>query len=303
MKEPTLKIYSAIVFSMVFWALSFVWYKQVLVFLNPVSLVLFRLIISSIILWIFTSLTGKLQKLKRRDIGSILLLSFFQPFLYFVGESYGMNYVSSTLGSVIISTIPLFTPIAAAYFLKEKLAFSNYLGLVLSFSGVAILILQNNKDLQINPIGIAFLLLSVFAAVAYGMILIKKASNYNTITLITYQNTFGIAWFLPMFIILDVPHLSAENFDSSMWLPLLQLAFFASSLAFIFFTYGIRQIGISRANIFTNLIPVFTAFFAWLILNETLTLTKMFAIGITISGLFLSQIKFKPHAKTTLSSQ
>ncbi len=291
MEDSKLKIYSALVFAMVFWALSFVWYKQVLIYLQPVSLVLFRLILSSIILILFTTATGRLQKIARKDWRTIIILSLFQPFLYFVGESYGMNYVSSTVGSVIISTIPLFTPMAASYFLDEKLGLSNYLGLVISFVGVAIIVFENGSDFGLKPIGLLFLFIAVFSAVSYGIILMKNATRYNTISLITYQNTLGILWFLPLFLILDLPHINRETFSREMFIPLIQLAVFASSLAFIFFTYGIRRIGVSRANIFSNLIPVFTAFFAWFILDEKLSPQKTLGIAITITGLFLSQLK------------
>ena len=74
-------------------------------------------------------------------------------------------------------------------------------------------------------------------------------------------------------------------------ISILELAIFASSLAFIFFTYGLNHLGITKSNIFINAIPVFTAIFAYFVLDELLNFQKMVGITIVISGLFLSQIK------------
>ena len=64
------------------------------------------------------------------------LLSFFEPFCYFLGESYGMRYISSTLGSIIIATIPIFTPFLVFIFHKKKISWLNVqvsLSLLLAF--------------------------------------------------------------------------------------------------------------------------------------------------------------------------
>ena len=70
------------------------------------------------------------------------------------------------------------------------------------------------------------------------------------------------------------------------------------SFAFIFFTFAMKNLGITKANIFTNTIPVVTAILAWIYLGEELNFTKIIGIGVVIGGLFLSQ--FRPAMITTL---
>jgi drug/metabolite transporter (DMT)-like permease len=74
---------------------------------------------------------------------------------------------------------------------------------------------------------------------------------------------------------------------------MLQLAIFASSLAFLFFTMTVEKIGVSKANVFSNLIPVFTAVFSFFIIGETFSVQKIAGIFIVIFGVFLSQLKKK----------
>jgi drug/metabolite transporter (DMT)-like permease len=65
------------------------------------------------------------------------------------------------------------------------------------------------------------------------------------------------------------------------------------------FTYSIKHLGVNRTNIYINLIPVFVAVLAFFILGDRLSLQNMIGIGVTIAGLFLSQIK-KRKVKTEI---
>jgi drug/metabolite transporter (DMT)-like permease len=285
------KVYLAIILAELLWALSFVWYKQVLLYLPPITLILFRLIIATLVLATITVIMGKLERPLRRDLPAFIALSFFQPFLYFVGESFGMQYVSSTVGAVVISTIPVFASIFAFFVLKERLSRINVMGLLLSFVGVGVILFEGAMELNFKPIGVLFLLVAVLAAVGYGIVLLKYIQRYNTFTVIVYQNSLGILWFLPIFFIRDFSSLSADIFVPDMLIPLFELGILCSALAFLLYTYGVRKLGMSKANVFSNLIPVFTAIFAYMILDEAFTFQKVTGILIVITGLFLSQRK------------
>ena len=81
--------------------------------------------------------------------------------------------------------------------------------------------------------------------------------------------------------------------------PMLELAFFGSSFAFIFFTISIQKLGVTKSNAFTNAIPVLTAIFAFFLLGETLSFIKMAGIGLVIAGLFMSQVRRIPGWRKT----
>lgn len=292
MSKKIIAVYTSAIIAMVFWAFSFIWYKEVLVLYKPISLVLLRLIISSTLLFAVTASLGRLDKIHRKDIKKFLLLSFLSPFLYFLGESYGVSYIPSTLAAVIIATIPLFSPIGAYYYLKERITWMNFFGIVVSVIGVALVIFHQGFDLvDVNPIGIAFLVLAVVAALGYSLIIKKMTDRYNVFSIVAYQNLIGVFYFLPLFFWLDFKHFVQVIPTWDVIIPLLNLGVFASTFAFIFFTYSIKNLGISRANIFTNAIPVLTAIFAYFILGEPLTLVKMIGIMVVVLGLLLSQIR------------
>ncbi len=166
------RVHIAALFSMLFWGFSFIWTKKILVSIPPIATIFFRLVLSSFFLLIVSVALKKLQRIKKEDIKTILLLTFFQPFLYFIGENIGLTYVSSTVASVLISTIPLLSPIAAVFFFKERLSAMNIIGLLISVIGVVLVILKDDFSLAVFSIGVWLLLGVVIAAVVYSVVVV-----------------------------------------------------------------------------------------------------------------------------------
>jgi drug/metabolite transporter (DMT)-like permease len=281
--------YLALVFSMIFWSFSFVWFKIANRDYDPIAIVFIRLCIAIVFLSSFLWITGKFKKVKKGDRKYFFLLALFEPFLYFLGESFGLTYVSSTVGSVIISTIPVFAVIFAWVIYRERLKLINYLGVILSFAGVIIFITNSTGNIGMNPRGLALMFLAVVSAVGYNMVLHRLAHEYDPVTIVNIQNIIGAVLFLPLFLIFDLKDLLETGFVAESFGSIILLAVFASCGAFVLFAYSVRHLGISRANIFSNLIPVFTAIFAFLIVGDRLTVRNGVGMAVVIAGLFLSQ--------------
>jgi drug/metabolite transporter (DMT)-like permease len=303
MQEKKWLVYLSVIFAMIFWAFSFVWVKEVYAVYGPLTTVLFRLLIASLLLLAFAFLTGKMVKIERKDYSTFVLLSFFEPFLYFMGESYGLKYVSSTVGAIIVATIPLFSPIAASRFHGEKLSVRTFFGILLSFFGVSIVVLDNSFNLTASPLGIALEFLAVLSAIGYIVVLKKLAVKYNPTSIITYQNLLGIIYFLPLWLIFEYKDFTAIPFNFPAFAGILKLSVFASCIAFIFYAHSVKKLGINSVNIFINIIPVFTAIFAWYILDEPLTLRKFVGIVVVIAGLLLAQVKLRKSTEEILAIQ
>ncbi|MCK4361238.1 MAG: DMT family transporter [Bacteroidales bacterium] len=297
----TEKIYTRfyVVLSMFIWGLSYVWIKVVLQYYNPITMVFLRFAISFILLFIIIKLFKKSEKIHPKDYWLFIVSALFNPFFYFLCESYGLKYVSSTISAVIIATIPVFTPIIAYYSLKEKLSFLNIFGLLISFLGIIIMLVNKDLSLNASPKGILFLFLAVITAIIFSVMLKKLTVNYSPLTIITYLNALGAIYFLPLFLIFDFNHFISIKPNFELILSLLQLAVFASSLAYVFYTIAIKNLGVSKANMYANLIPVFTAITSYFVLSELFNLNKIIGMIIVISGVSLSQInKFKKNYKS-----
>lgn len=294
-KPSQLKQYASIIISMIFFSLTFVWFKVANAAYGPLTIVLFRLIIATAILFIIAKVTGKLVKPEKKDLKYLLLLALFEPFLYFMGESYGLQYISSTVAAVIIATIPLVAPFAAYLFYKEKVTILNALGILISFFGVTLVIFELGKGLTAAPLGVILQFVAVISAVAYTIMLQKINKRISNLTIILYQNLIGTFYFLPFWLIFEKNRFIATPFNPESMAAIFELAIFGSTIAFIFFVYSVKHMGVIKSNMFTNSIPVFTSIFAWIILGDNLNIQKITGIIIVTAGLFIAQLNFKKH--------
>lgn len=275
---------------MIFWALSFIWFKIAVETLPPITIIFFRLLFALIMMTIYLVFTRKYMKIRKQDLKLFITLAVFEPFFYFLGESFGLTYVSATVCSVLISTIPVFATIGAWLLFKERLRMINYAGIILSFAGVIVFILNKDGGISYNLKGLGLISLAVFSAVGYNLTLSKLVGTYSPVYIVNVQNLIGAVLFLPLFIIMDLNQFINTPLNFRVFIPVIELAAFASCGAFILFAFAVRNIGITKANVFTNCIPVFTALFSFILLNEKLTVQNLIGMVIVIAGLFMSQI-------------
>ncbi|MHB9056985.1 MAG: DMT family transporter [Paludibacteraceae bacterium] len=293
MTKSNFKIYLYIIISMICWSFSFIWTKIALESFPPMMLISLRLILASGLLYTFLKLTGRLTKMDKADIKHFLLLSFFEPFLYYVGETYGLTMVKPTLASVIVATIPVFAPFFAFAFLKERFTAMNMIGIAVSILGVYLIVNKADGSETTSVPGVTLVFLAVFSAIIYGLILRKIPVKYSATNIIFYQSLFGLIFFIPTSLIVDLKQFSSITLQPESIGALLMLTVFASVFAFVLFADVVRKIGITKSEVFTNLIPVFTALLSWMIFKEIMNFVQWFGVFIVILGVFVSQSKIK----------
>lgn len=296
--------------SMVIWAGSGIAVKAALLSLSPMALILTRFTIAVLLMLavglIFRghSMLG-LQRLEKQDVWLFLLGGFFQPFLYFILETYSYDCFSTpTLAEAFLSTNPLMAPIFAWLFLRERVTVFNILGILVSTAGMLMLVLAGAGDMELgNAWGIPLALVTVATAVAFSIILKKIPAHYNSLTVVFWGQLTGLVMF---YLLSGVTALAGSAGAESSFIDIFRVTFAESILpesirgvaylavlssvaAFILFCFSVRYLGVTRANIFNNIRPVFTALLMLLIFGEQLPVLKWIGVLIVILGLFLCQ--------------
>lgn len=295
---------------MVIWAGSGIAVKAALLSLSPMALILTRFTIA-VLLMLAVGLLFRghtmlgLQRLQKQDVWLFLLGGFFQPFLYFILETYSYDAFSTpTLAEAFLSTNPLMAPLFAWLFLRERVTLFNILGILVSTAGMLMLVLAGTGQMQLgNAWGIPLALITVATAVAYSIILKKIPAHYNSLTVVFWGQLTGLVMF---YLLSGAAALFAGAGMESSFIDIFRVAFadtilpeslrgvaylavLSSVAAFILFCFSVRYLGVTRANIFNNIRPVFTALLMLLICGEQLPLLKWIGVLIVIFGLFLCQ--------------
>jgi drug/metabolite transporter (DMT)-like permease len=296
LKGFRLPVYFYPLAAMLFWGMSFVWSSVLLKYYPPVTIIFVRLVISSFFLFGVSLVMKKWERVHRSDYLLFFLSAIFNPFLYFLCENYGLKYSSSTIASVIIAMIPVFSPMVAWTFYRERLTLLNISGLFVSFAGVVLMLITKDLSLDVDKKGIFFLAGAVLSALVYSVMVRKLTFRYKPLTIIKYQNLIGVILFLPVFLLYESRQAFSVQLNGEIISSFLFLSILASSLSYVFYTKSIQDLGISKANIFSNLIPVFTAVFSFFLLSEQFTIQKMAGILLVIGGVYVSEINGRKTA-------
>ncbi len=291
------KIYLYVVIAMLCWSFSFIWTRIALESFPPLTLISIRLILASVLLFLFLKITKRFQLIDKSDLKLFFALAFFEPFLYYVGETYGLTMVKPTLASVIVATIPVFAPFFAFVFLKERFTIINILGISVSIFGVYLIVNEAAGSETTSTLGVSLVFLAVLSAIVYGLILRKIPKKYSATNIIFYQSMIGLIFFIPTALFVDAKSYSDITISPKSIEAILMLTIFASVIAFVLFADVVRKIGITKSQVFTNLIPVFTALFSWILFKEILNFWQWIGVFVVILGVFVSQSKLKTKKK------
>jgi drug/metabolite transporter (DMT)-like permease len=201
----------------------------------------------------------------------------------------------------MLSTQPIMAPIMAWLLLREQVTKYNILGILISTMGMLLLLLTGGQHFGIgNPWGILLAILTVSCSVGYSVVLRRIPEQYSPLTIVFYVQTislvlFYLLWGGNLLLSSSTPELlntSTPELLNSIF-AVLYLAVLASVTAFILFCYTVRYIGVTRANIFNNIRPVFTALLMLFIFHEQLPIWKWIGIIVIIIGLFVCQKRRK----------
>jgi drug/metabolite transporter (DMT)-like permease len=283
---------------MFLWGGSFVLTKHLLTDFNPITIIFIRCVIASVIFATFCIIVYKSDfKIAKKDLKYFIGMAFFEPFIYFIFETYSLKYCDASVVSVIIATIPLFVAMMAVFIFKEKLSKLNFFGVFLSISGIIIMLWRSFGDAGFSYFGIILAFGAVLSTIGYNYFLRKIPTSYNPVVVITWQNILGLIAFLPLVFLVNNHETVAFQYQALGNLKnmsfILILAIFCSTIAFILYIDSMRNMGLARTNIFVNLIPAMTVIIAYFVLREEITVSKVLGIIIVITGIFLVQHKRK----------
>lgn len=283
-------IYISSAFAIILWGMSYIWTDKLLELGIPVFYFVFvRILIAGIVLFLLNAAYGRIKRIQRQDLKKFMLLALFEPFIYFVCETYGVELTSPTISAMIIATIPIFSIAAGRIFFKERITGINIAGVVLSLVGIIMVIMKGDiagKDLVW---GIILLLIAVIAEVGHASITKSLSGNYSSQIIVMYQFLIGSVYLLPLFLWKGLDGFNAVvYFSGDVWYPIICLAILCSSLAFSLWVSTIKTLGVAKSSIFSALIPVVTAIIAWVLGTEMSTL-QWGGIAISTFGVILSQ--------------
>jgi drug/metabolite transporter (DMT)-like permease len=225
-----------------------------------------------------------------RQLAGLFSLGLTGVFLYNAVFFTGLKLTTASNGALIVAINPLLTAVLSALWLRERISASQAAGLLLSLFGVALVIARGSlaviTSLSFNK-GDIIMLGAPLCWALYSILGKKVLDRFTPLAATAYAAFFGACLLLPAAL---AEHLAAggpwPGFSWLGWLAILQLALLGTVLGFVWWYQGVQQIGTARAAAFVNLVPLFGAVLAALLLGERLVAAQIGGGCLVVVGVY-----------------
>jgi len=222
------------------------------------------------------------------ELGWVALAGFLVVYAHQTALVYGLQFSSAANGTLLMATSPLLSALLAALFYREKLTWLRIAGALLGLAGVAMVVIGSGAQLGLTGWGDAIVFLAVAVFVFGGLVIQRISRTLDPLAMLWYMYLAG-GLMLIVHAILTPGSYEAEGWRMTWWpwMVLLFSAVIASGVSNIIWNAGIARLGISRAALFVNWLPIFGLLFAALFLDEHVTLVHVAGLACILSGTWL----------------
>lgn len=288
---------SLLILTALIWASAFASIKFALEDMGPVWTAANRVSIGFLALLPFAFFMKSSFRISRQELGMTVIIALLITVIPFVLISWGLQYIDSGITALLMGTTPFMAMILGHFFTQDE-SINRYklMAVAVGMTGI-ILIVGPDAINNLGSTSFVAQLAIIGAGFCYvsGGILIRKVDMkpipFTTIAL-------GIGAFALLVLAIALEGIPQEFPGSKAILALLWLGFFPTGLAYILRFYLVRKVGVSTFAIGMNSIPVFGIIFGAILLNETVEIKTMIALGLVVSGLFIARLGSpKPDVK------
>lgn len=270
--------------SALIWGSSFVIMKNAVDFLTPHVLLSIRFILSTL----FMSLLffRQLKNIKLSDLrgGFFAGLALFCAFTI---QTFGLRLTTPGKNAFLTAIYCTVVPFLSWFWLKKKPDGYQWLAAVLCFVGVGLVSLDSSLNMNIGDI------YTLIGGVLYGMhILICEKAMQKTAPIIVTTLQFAFAGIFSLISALLFEDITIiRQIDSSVILQILYLAFFATTVAYIFQNSGQKRVNECTAALILSLESVFGVMFSILLKAEVLNIQIALGFAVIFVAIIISETK------------
>jgi drug/metabolite transporter (DMT)-like permease len=270
----------------IIWGITFISTKFLLLSgLGPEDIFFYRFLLAYVGICFF----GKSRLFARtvKDEFIFLLLGITGGSLYFLTENYALKHTFSSNVSLLVCVAPLLTALLSHCFLRnEKISKSLLQGILIAFTGVALVVFNGQFILKLNPVGDILSISAALCWAIYTLFLKKVGARYPTLFITRKIFFYGLLTILPVFLREPLVWDPSILFRPVVVANLLFLSIVASLLCYFFWNLTVKQLGAIQTTNYVYVIPVVTLIASYFFLNEHITVFAVVGTVFILSGLY-----------------
>jgi drug/metabolite transporter (DMT)-like permease len=281
--------------AIIFWAVNFSVIKIALREFSPHSFNGPRFTLASLLLLGFLWKKEGNLKVERKDLAVVAGLGIVGNTFYQSLFINGIDLTTASATSLVMTMTPIFIAVMSAVFIHERIHWAGWLGILISFGGLYLVLFGgapeiafSNKALRGN----LMILAGNLCWAVYTVFSKPYLEKYSPLKLTALTLAIGTLFYLPI-TVRDVLRQPWEALSARSWAALLFSAAFAIALSYFIWYSSVRRIGNTKTGIFGNITPVFTVFFAHLLLGERVTIPEVAGAVIIFFGFYLTRFGYR----------
>ena len=256
--------------------------------LSATALADIRLLCGTALFWL-VSLFVKTEKIDKGDYIRLFAVAFFSATLTQILFVNGVALTSPVDASIATSTLPIWTMLLAACFLKEPMSAGKISGVAIGLGGAIILILCRGAEATAGESNVLGAILCLGSQISYAIYLVfyqDIIKKYSSLTLMKWKYLFAAVMLLPfsMGAILDINFAAFTVTDT---LSLGYVLLCGTFLSYLIVPIGQKTLNPTVVAMYNYLQPIWATIFAIFYGQDELTFKKVFAILLIFTGVML----------------
>jgi len=281
--------------TVVVWGFNFSVIKIALREFTPGSFNGPRLTAASLLLLLFLRLKEGSIAPPRGDLLKLIVLGVIGNTFYQFLFINGIDRTSASTTSLILTMTPILIALLSAVFIRERIHWIGWLGILTSFCGLYFVVFDNSTGFSLGEQGLRgnlmILLGNLFWAV-YTVFSKPLLARMSALRLTTLTLTFGALFYLPL-TVREIATLNWGALSARSWAAIIFSAVFAIAASYVIWYSSVKRVGNTKTGIYSNITPIFTVIFAELILGERIGPTKVIGALVIVLGFYLTRFGYR----------